>query len=162
VTGYVLLYLLGAQSPLGEVMHALWGETLVFTQTASVLAAAVVAFPLMYKTAKGAFEQIDPLSLDAAITLGAGRWHLFRTIGWSQALPSLAGGLTMAFGRAIGEFGATLVVGGNIEGRTTTIPIAIYGAIETGDMTKAGMWSVVLGALSIAAAVISQYSLRRG
>lgn len=162
VTGYVLLYLLGAQSPLKGVMESLWGDTLLFTQTASVLAAAVVAFPLMYKTAKGAFEQIDPLALDAAVTFGARPWQLFRTIGCSQALPGLAGGMTMAFGRAMGEFGATLLVGGNIEGRTTTIPIAIYGAIETGDMTKAGLWSLVLGALAVATAVVGQYILQRG
>ena len=161
VTGFVLLYLMGTKGPMGSIWTLISGESLIFTKKAAVISAAIVGFPLMYRTAKSAFEQIDPLSLDAAVTLGAKPWYIFRTIGWSQALPGLIGGLTLAFGRALGEFGATLIVAGNIEGKTQTIPIAIYAAIESGNESQARMWSCVLGALAIFIAIAGQYMGKR-
>jgi molybdate transport system permease protein len=161
VTGFVLLQLLGVHGPLGSLWMKIFGESFIFTKKAAVIAAAVVAFPLMYRTARSAFEQIEPSSLDAAVTLGAKPWYLFRTIGWSESLPGLIGALTLAFGRALGEFGATLIVAGNIEGKTQTIPTAIYTAIESGNSAQAGMWSCVLGALAITIAVAGQYTTQR-
>jgi molybdate transport system permease protein len=161
VVGFALLYLLGTRSPLAP-LWTWWGiDTLVFTPVATSLAAAIVAFPLMYRAAKGAFEQVDPLRLDAAISLGATPWVLFRTIVWAEAWPGLLSGLALSFGRALGEFGATVVVSGNIVGHTQTIPMALYSAIEEGDQASAVLWAIILGGLSVVLAMgVSRMSPR--
>jgi len=132
VLGYGLLVLIGKRSALGGLLMDM-GIQLIFTWWAAVLASAVVAFPLMYQSAKAAFTSID-LSLEhAARTLGSGEFRIFFHITLPLAWPGILAGLILSFARALGEFGATLMVAGNIPGKTQTIPLAIYSAVETGD-----------------------------
>lgn len=123
VVGFFLLLVLGKNGVFGQLQL---GISVIFSWTATVIAATVVAFPLMYKTALGAFTQIDPNLLCAARTLGASEWSVFWKITIPLALPGIMAGTILAFARALGEFGATLMLAGNIPGKTQTIPIAIF------------------------------------
>ncbi|MGD1900211.1 MAG: molybdate ABC transporter permease subunit [Phormidesmis sp.] len=148
VLGFLLLLLLGKNGPLGFAFS--YAEiNVVFTWYAAILTATVVAFPLMYKTTLGAFEQIDSSLQRAARTLGASELTVFSRITLPLALPGLFSGLTLAFARALGEFGATLMLAGNIPGRTQTLPMAIYFAVEGGDFQEAAFWSAVVIGLSL-------------
>jgi molybdate transport system permease protein len=139
VVGFILLLLFGRNGPLGGLLRRL-GMMIVFAWPATVVAATVVAFPLMYLTARAALEQVDPNFLQAARTLGASEWRVFREIALPLAWPGILAGTILSFARALGEFGATLMVAGNIPGRTETIPIAIYFAVEGGETGRALMW----------------------
>jgi molybdate transport system permease protein len=139
VVGFILLLLFGRNGPLGGLLRRL-GMMIVFAWPATVVAATVVAFPLMYLTARAALEQVDPNFLQAARTLGASEWRVFREIALPLAWPGILAGTILSFARALGEFGATLMVAGNIPGRTETIPIAIYFAVEGGEIGRALMW----------------------
>src|SRR5271156_2795912 len=139
VVGFILLLLFGRNGPLGELLRRL-GTTIVFSWPATVVAATVVAFPLMYLTARAALEQIDPHFLQAARTLGASEWRVFREVALPLAWPGILAGTILSFARALGEFGATLMVAGNIPGKTKTIPIAIYFAVEADEIRRALMW----------------------
>ncbi|WP_052049662.1 molybdate ABC transporter permease subunit [Leptolyngbya sp. KIOST-1] len=148
VVGFVLLLLLGRNGPLGAGLRSL-GVNLVFTWYGAVIAATVVAFPLMYRTALGAFEQIDPALIQVARTLGAREERIFWRILLPLSVPGLLAGLTLAFARALGEFGATLMVAGNIPGRTQTMPMAIYFAVEAGAMQEAWVWVAIILTVSL-------------
>jgi molybdate transport system permease protein len=149
VVGFLLLLLFGRHGPLGKfLLHA--GMTVVFSWPATVIAAAVVSFPLMYVTARAAIAQVDAPLLQAARTLGASEWRVFRRIVVPLAAPGLLAGTILSFARALGEFGATLMLAGDIPGRTETIPLAIYFAVEAGDMRRAIIWSVIDVAISLA------------
>jgi molybdate transport system permease protein len=150
VVGFVLLERFGRNGPLGRLLWR-FGATLVFSWPATVIASAVVAFPLMYLTARGALEQIDLRILEAARTLGATEWEVFRGVALPLAWPGILAGMVLSFARALGEFGATLMLAGNIPGRTQTIPVAIYFAIEAGDTRAALGWTAVVLAISLAA-----------
>jgi molybdate transport system permease protein len=139
VVGFFLLLLFGRNGPLGRVLMA-FGATIVFSWPATVLAATVVAFPLMYLTARAALEQVDPNLMQAARTLGASEWRVFREIALPLAWPGILAGTILSFARALGEFGATLMVAGNIPGKTETIPIAIYFAVEADEIYRALAW----------------------
>ncbi len=152
VVGFLLLLLLGKNGPIGQILWQL-GITIIFSWPATVIAATVVAFPLMYKTALGAFEQIDPNLISAARTLGASEWRVFWRITLPLALPGIVAGTILTFTRALGEFGATLMLAGNIPGQTQTIPLAIYFAVEAGDMNLALIWVLVI--LSICLSVLT-------
>ena len=134
---------------MGQALEQI-GVTIAFSWPATVIAAAVVAFPLMYRTTLGAFEQVSPNMLDAARTLGASEWRTFRRILLPLAWPGIMAGTVLAFARALGEFGATLMLAGNIPGRTQTMPVAIFFAAEGGDMRGALMWVLWIGVLSLA------------
>jgi molybdate transport system permease protein len=149
VVGFFLLLLLGRRSFIGQVLEQL-GIVIVFSWPATVIAATVVAFPLMYRTTLGAFEQVNPNLLDAARTLGASEWRVFRRVLLPMAAPGVLAGTVLAFARAMGEFGATLMLAGNIPGRTQTMPIAIFSATEGGDMRVAFLWVSLIVALSLA------------
>lgn len=136
VVGYGLLLLFGNHGPIGKLLLSL-GTTVVFSWWATVIAAVVMAFPLMYTTAKGAFDQVEPNIQDAARTLGASEWRVFWTVTLPLAWPGVAAGTVLALARTLGEFGATLMLAGNIPGRTATIPVAIYFAIQAGDNRQA-------------------------
>jgi molybdate transport system permease protein len=136
VVGYGLLVLIGIHGPIGRLLSK-FGYSLVFTWIAVVIAATVVAFPLMYQSARGAFASVNPNLEKAARTLGAGEIRIFFTITLPLAWPGVMSGLVLAFARALGEFGATLMVAGNIPGQTQTIPLAIYFAVESGDTATA-------------------------
>jgi molybdate ABC transporter permease protein len=148
VVGFLLLLLLGRNSPLGNLLQYV-NLTIIFTWYAAVIAAFVVSFPLMYKTALGAFEQIDPNLLQVARTLGASERRIFYRILLPLAAPGLLAGGTLAFARALGEFGATLMLAGNIPGQTQTMPMAIYFAVEAGAMGEASLWAIAIMALSL-------------
>lgn len=132
VVGYGLLLLIGKNGLLGKALAGV-GMTLVFTWWAAVLASTVVAFPLMYQSAKAAFTSVDVNFEKAARTLGASEVRIFFTITLPLAWPGILAGLVLTFARALGEFGATLMVAGNIPGQTQTIPTAIYFAVESGN-----------------------------
>ncbi len=136
VVGLGLLLSFGRHGPIGQMLSP-FGMTVVFSWPATVISATVMAFPLMYMTAKGAFEQVDSNIEDAARTLGAGEWKVLRTITLPMAWSGVAAGTILCFARSLGEFGATLMLAGNIPGKTTTIPVAIYFAIQAGDMSRA-------------------------
>lgn len=132
VTGYGLLLLIGKNGLLGKALASM-GISLVFTWWAAVLASTVVAFPLMYQSAGAAFRSVDANYEKAARTLGAGELRIFFTVTLPLAWPGVVAGLVLSFARALGEFGATLMVAGNIPGQTQTAPLAIYFAVESGD-----------------------------
>ena len=136
VIGYGLLMLIGKNGLLGQTLSNL-GLSLIFTWWAAVLASTVVAFPLMYQSAKAAFTSVDMNYEKAARTLGASEVRIFFTITLPLAWPGILAGLVLSFARALGEFGATLMVAGNIPGQTQTIPLAIYFAVESGDSATA-------------------------
>jgi molybdate transport system permease protein len=149
VTGYALLLLAGRQGPLGLWLRDSFDFRLIFTPYAAILASAIVALPLMYQTAKASFVSLDPLLHDAAQTLGAAPARVFLTITVPLAWPGLVAGAVLSFARAIGEFGATIMVAGNIAGKTTTMTTAIYMAAEGGDMRLAGIYSALLGTFNL-------------
>jgi molybdate transport system permease protein len=149
VVGFLLLLLFGRNGPLGKLLLR-FGATIVFSWPATVIAAAVVAFPLMYITSRAALEQVEPELLQAARTLGASDWRVFREIALPLAWPGVLAGTILSFARALGEFGATLMIAGNIPGRTETIPIAIYFAVEADQMQRALSWCAVDVVISLA------------
>lgn len=149
VVGFLLLLLIGSRSPIGRTAEELLGSGLLFTWPASVIAAAVVSFPLMYRTARGAFEQIDPLILAVGRTLGASPWRVFSELAIPQAWPGIVAATVLTFARALGEFGATLMIAGNMPGRTQTIPLAIYADVESGDIQHAALWAAVVTVITI-------------
>jgi molybdate transport system permease protein len=148
VVGFLLLLLFGRNGPLGQLMQQ-FNFSIVFTWYAAVVTATVVSFPLMYKTALGAFEQIDSSLLQVARTLGASQRRIFCQILLPLAAPGLVAGVTLSFARALGEFGATLMLAGNIPGQTQTMPMAIYFAVEAGAMNEAWLWAIAIMALSL-------------
>ena len=133
VTGFILLMLIGRQGPIGKILESVFHTQIVFTPLAAILAAAVVSFPLMYQSSKAAFQSIDQRLEDAARTLNASELKVFFTITLPLAWHGLTAGLVLSFARAMGEFGATAMVAGNIPGKTQTIPVAIYFASEGND-----------------------------
>ena len=136
VIGFGLLVLVGKNGLLGKTLAAL-DASIIFTWWAAVLAATVVAFPLMYQSAKAAFKSVDVNFEKVARTLGAGEIRIFFTVTLPLAWPGLLAGIVLSFARALGEFGATLMVAGNIPGQTQTIPLAIYFAVDAGDNVTA-------------------------
>ena len=152
VVGFFILILFGKHGPAGKLL-ALFDTGVVFTWSATVIAAAVVSFPLMYRTSRGAFEQIDANMLGAARTLGASEMRLFLRVVVPLAWPGIAAGTVLSFARSLGEFGATLMVAGNIPGKTQTIPVAIFFAAEGGDMKTALIWVILIVSLSFAVIV---------
>jgi len=154
VVGFILLMLFGRDGPLGRLlMH--FGAIVVFSWPATVIAATVVSFPLVYVTSRGALAQVDSSLLDAARTLGASEWRTLHRVALPLAAPGIFAGATLAFARALGEFGATLMVAGNIPGRTQTLPVAIYFDIEAGQTRDAlGAVCVVLAITSLVLAAL--------
>ncbi len=150
VVGFLLLLLFGKNGAFGQILTQL-NINIVFTWYAAVITATVVAFPLMYRTALGAFEQIDATLLRAAKTLGAADVTVFWRISLPLALPGLVAGSILAFCRALGEFGATLMLAGNIPGETQTLPMAIYFAVESGAIAEAWLWVLTILGITLSA-----------
>ena len=132
VLGYYLLVLIGSHGPIGAWLLGHFGIRLVFTWPAAVITAAVVSFPLVFKAARAAFEQVDPQLEDAARTLGTGEAAVFFRVSMPLAWRGILAGLLLAFARSLGEFGATLMVAGSIAGKTQTLSIAVYEAVQAG------------------------------
>jgi molybdate ABC transporter permease protein len=148
VVGFLLLLLFGRNSPLGRIL-SFFNLSVIFTWYATVIAATIVAFPLMYKTALGAFKQIDHTLIASARTLGSSEWVIFWKIILPLAKPGLIAGTLLAFARSLGEFGATLMLAGSIPGQTQTIPIAIFFAAEAGKMNEAWAWVSIILVISL-------------
>lgn len=148
VTGYFLLMLLGKRGVIGSALIDIFGFRIIFTWYAAVIAACIVSLPLMYQNAKAAFQNIDPAYEKAARTLGGGEFQIFRTIIFPLAWPGIISGIVLSFCRAIGEFGATLMVAGNIPGKTQTVPTAIYYAVENGNTTEANTLVLIMTVFS--------------
>ncbi|MBQ1763946.1 MAG: molybdate ABC transporter permease subunit [Aquincola sp.] len=132
VLGYYLLVLIGTQGPLGGWLLQHFGIRLIFSWQAAVIAAAVVSFPLVFKAARAAFETVDPQLEDAARSLGLREAAVFFRVTLPLAWRGILAGLLLAFARALGEFGATLMVAGSIPGKTQTLSIAVYEAVQAG------------------------------
>ncbi len=148
VVGFLLLMFFGKYGPAGQILDK-FNFSIVFNWYGAAIAATIVSFPLMYRTALGAFEQIDQNLLLVAKTLGASQWTMFWRIMLPLSLPGVLAGTTLAFARALGEFGATLMLAGNIPGQTQTMPLAIYFAVEAGDNNEAWLWSLIIMATSL-------------
>ncbi|WP_036489373.1 molybdate ABC transporter permease subunit [Myxosarcina sp. GI1] len=160
VVGFLLLLLLGRNGFIGQILDY-FGVTVIFSWYATVIASTVVAFPLMYKTALGAFEQIDSNLLACARTLGATEGTVFWRIMLPLAKPGLIAGTLLAFARALGEFGATLMLAGSIPGKTETIPIAIFLASEGGAMERALLLVVIMLAISLGVITAVNYGTKK-
>ncbi|MGN0702684.1 MAG: molybdate ABC transporter permease subunit [Lentihominibacter sp.] len=150
IVGYLLLKLFGKRGPIGAFLLDTFGIQVVFTWIACVIAASVVALPLMYQNAKGAFQSVDPSLELAAKTLGSSSFKVFRTVTMPLSIPGIVSGIVLTFARALGEFGATLMLAGNIPGRTQTIPTAIYYSVVTGKEDEAMNLVVVMVLFSFA------------
>ena len=149
VTGFGLLVLIGRGGPVGRGLEKL-GLSLLFTPGAAVLASACVAFPLMYQSARASFAGVDPQLEAAARGLGASTWRVLWTVTLPLSWPGLCAGVALSFARALGEFGATIMVAGNIAGLTTTAPLALFSAAESGDLRTAGFYALALGGINLA------------
>ncbi len=143
VLGYYLLVLIGSQGVLGAWLLQHFGIRLIFTVEAAIIAATIVSFPLVFKAARAAFETVDPQFEDAARTLGLREWPIFWRVSLPLAWRGILAGLLLAFARALGEFGATLMVAGSIAGQTQTLSIAVYEAVQAGQDDTANFLVIV-------------------
>lgn len=150
VLGYYLLVVIGSQGVVGAWLLQNFGIRLIFTWQAAVIAATIVAFPLVFKAARAAFENVDPQCEDAARTLGLGEWGLFLRVSLPLAWRGILAGLLLAFARALGEFGATLMVAGSIAGQTQTLSIAVYEAVQAGQDDTANFLVMVTSLVCLA------------
>jgi molybdate transport system permease protein len=148
VTGYYLIVLLGRRGWLGGPIYGLTGWSITFTWYAAVVAATIMALPLLVRTARAAIESVDRDFEKAAFTLGRSEWRTALEVTLPLARNGILAGLVLAFARALGEFGATLMLAGNIPGRTTTVPLAIYTSVQTGETSEALLLVAMLTALS--------------
>jgi molybdate transport system permease protein len=143
VLGYYLLVVIGSQGVLGAWLLQNFGIRLIFTVEAAIIAATIVSFPLVFKAARAAFETVDPQLEDAARTLGISEWAIFFRVSLPLAWRGLLAGLLLSFARALGEFGATLMVAGSIVGKTQTLSIAVYEAVQAGQDSTANFLVLV-------------------
>jgi molybdate transport system permease protein len=148
VAGFFLLYLLGVKRPIGRILVEFFGVKVAFSWGAAVIAAVVVSFPLMYRSARGAFEQVDASLLNAARTLGMSEVRVFWNVLLPLATPGVISGGMLAFARGLGEFGATAMIAGNIAGKTRTLPLAVYSEVAGGTMENAYGYVALLAVIS--------------
>lgn len=153
VAGFFLLYVFGVKRPIGEFLINFFGVKIAFSWWATVLAAVTIAFPLMYRSARGAFEQVDMNIIYAARTLGMSEGTIFRKVLMPNAMPGILSGAILSFARGLGEFGATAMIAGNIAGKTRTLPLAVYSAVAAGDMGTAYNYVLILVVISFAVVV---------
>ena len=149
VAGFFLLYIFGVKRPFGNFLMEYLGVKIAFSFFATVLAAVVISFPLMYRSARGAFEQVDQNLIYAGRTLGMKESARFLKILMPNAMPGIVSGGILAFARGLGEFGATAMIAGNNAGRTRTLPLAVYSAVAAGDMDTAYQYVLILVAVSL-------------
>lgn len=147
VVGFGLLILFGKNGILGQMLLSWFDIQIVFSWIGAIIASIVVSFPLMYQSASAAFQHVDDKYENVARTMGASEWRVFWTISFPLAWPGVLAGIVLSFARGLGEFGATLMLAGYIPGKTDTIPIAIYFAVEAGKMEVASFWVAVIVAL---------------
>ncbi|NTW05960.1 MAG: molybdate ABC transporter permease subunit, partial [Peptococcaceae bacterium] len=157
VIGFLLLLIFGMNGPLGKFLLQFLGVKIVFSWTATVLAAVAISLPLMYRSARSAFEQVDPNLIMVARTLGMSENKIFWRVTMPLALPGVAGGGILAFARGLGEFGATAMIAGNIENKTRTLPLAIYSEASGGNMAAAAYYVVIVLSISFIVIVLTNY-----
>jgi molybdate transport system permease protein len=159
VAGFFLLYIFGVRGPVGKFFLDFFSLRIAFSWSATVLASTAIAFPLMYRAARGALEQVDPNLIYAARTLGMSEGAIFWKVSLPTALPGVASGAVLAFARGLGEFGATAMIAGNIAGKTRTLPLAIYSAVASADMdTASGYVLIILLASFIVVALMNWFT----
>lgn len=144
VIGYILLVIFGKRGFIGVYLNKIFGISIIFTWIACVIASVVVSIPLMYQSVKSSFLAIDENYINAARTLGASEKKIFFKVILPLAMPGIVSGMVLSFARALGEFGATMMIAGNIPGKTQTIPTAIYYAIASDDMNKANVLTFIV------------------
>jgi len=160
-TGLILLKLLGRRGPLGGFFHEQFGFEIVFTWKAVLIALGVMSFPLLVRSARIAFEEVNPRLEQIARTLGAGNWRVFFTISLPLAARGVIAGMILSFARALGEFGATIMVAGNIPGQTSTLSLAIFQSVQLGQDAYAFRLLAVSTVLAFAAVWASECLIRR-
>lgn len=162
VLGYYLLTLLGARSALGRTWESLFGTPLVFTQSGAVVAATVSALPFVIRAARAAISNVDPRVEQAARVVGMSEWKVARVVTLPLAARGIGAGVALGFARALGDFGATVMVAGNIPGQTQTLPVAVYDAVQAGDEATARTGSLVLGGIAVVVLIfVTQIFARR-
>ncbi len=157
VVGFFLLYIFGVKGPIGKFFIEFFTIKIAFSWSATVLAAVVMSFPLMYRSARGAFEQVDSDLLDAGRTLGMSEWKIFWKILFANALPGIISGGILAYARGLGEFGATAMIAGNIAGQTRTLPMAVYSEVAAGNMGDAFNYVIFIVIISFIAIFIMDF-----
>lgn len=162
VMGFFVLLIFGVKRPLGKFLLEFFSVKIVFSWTATVIAAVIISFPLMYRSARGAFEQVDRNLIIAGRTLGMSENRIFWKITMPLALPGIASGGVLAYARGLGEFGATAMIAGNIENVTRTLPLAIYAEVAAGNMDSAMNYVAVVLAISFVVIVLMNYFTFRG
>lgn len=163
VAGFFLLYLFGIKRPIGEFLLTNFAFKIAFSWWATVLAAVVISFPLMYRSARGALEQVDINLVYAGRTLGMSEWKIFTKVILPNAMPGILSGAILSFARGLGEFGATAMIAGNIAGKTRTLPMAVYSAVAAGDMDLAYVYVMILVIISfIIIGLMNVFSLFKG
>lgn len=149
VLGFYLLTNLGVGSPIGRAWEDAFGRPLVFTQTAAVIAASVSALPFVVRTVRAAIETVDPRVEAAARVAGLPEWRVAALVTLPMARRGVGAGVALGFARALGDFGATVMVAGNIPGQTQTLPVKVFDAVQAGDLAAARTGSLVLGAIAV-------------
>lgn len=162
VMGFFLILIFGVNRPVGKFLLQFLGVKIVFSWIATVIAAVVISFPLMYRSARGAFEQVDQNLIMAARTLGMSEKRIFWKITMPLALPGVVSGGILAFARGLGEFGATAMIAGNIENKTRTLPLAIYSEVSAGNMDVAFNYVLIVTLISFMVVVLTNYFAIRG
>lgn len=157
VVGFLLLMIFGVNRPIGRLLLDFLGVKIVFSWSATVIAAVVISFPLMYRSARAAFEQVDQDLIFAAKTLGMSEREVFWRVTLPLALPGIAGGAILAFARGLGEFGATAMIAGNIANETRTLPLAIYSEVAAGNMKAASPYVIIVVLISFLVVVLTNY-----
>ena len=158
VVGFFLLWIFGVRGPIGRFFIDFFAVKIAFSWYATVIAAVVMSFPLMYRSARGAFEQVDTNLLDAGRTLGMSEWKIFWKVLFANALPGIISGGILAYARGLGEFGATAMLAGNIAGQTRTLPMAVYSSdVAAGNMGSAFNYVVVIVVIAFIAISIMDY-----
>ena len=161
VVGFLLLIAFGKNSGFGKFLSGL-GVNVVFSITGAVIASIVVSFPVMYRTLRGAFEQVDENLLNAARTLGLSEFKVFVKIMLPEAGPGIVSAVILSFARALGEFGATIMIAGNIPGKTRTMSVAVYTAMQSGNKTLAFKWVMIIITISLLTLCGMNYALEAG
>lgn len=154
VMGFFLLLIFGVNQPIGSFFLNVFGVRIAFSFSATVIAAVVISFPIMYRSARGAFEQVDTDLVDAARTLGMSETSIFFKVLVPNALPGIISGGVLSFARGLGEFGATAMLAGNIVGKTRTLPLAVYSEVVSNDMHSASFYVVVIIAICFTAVIL--------
>lgn len=157
VIGFFLLLIFGVNRPIGKFLLEFMGIKIVFSWWATVLASVVISFPLMYRSARGAFEQVDEHLIMAGRTLGMSEKKIFWRIIMPMAIPGVASGGILAFARGLGEFGATAMIAGNIANRTRTLPLAIYSEVAAGNMDSALNYVLIVTIISLIIIILTNY-----